>query len=285
MRRLAFAAALALLAAGPTAGQAPDTVEDAYRDALRQSPTPLSLKRDQDDWLSDPQARDPEYAADMTERRLAALRRTAGRDLRLRTMAIRGDWTRECVDLGLTGCGTSMGGYMNGPDGARLHWQLQGGATDEDGVRGGVLFMAEGAEGLKPIAWAADAAVYDTPRLVGGEQTYIVVPGVLAGSGGGRADAVFRWSGSDGAPRLTEVDVWSWRDDLARRLPAGLAVWQGVRIDYDQLSARTPLWRPNDGNCCPTGGAARLDFSLEGDRLVLEDVRVEPPSSSGGSRS
>jgi len=35
------------------------------------------------------------------------------------------------------------------------------------------------------------------------------------------------------------------------------------------MTARTALWRPSDGNCCPSGGEATLEFEIRGDRLVL----------------
>ena len=47
---------------------------------------------------------------------------------------------------------------------------------------------------------------------------------------------------------------------LADLLPDGLAIWKGVAIDYQTLSGRTALWRPEDANCCPSGGT--LEFSL-----------------------
>lgn len=64
--------------------------------------------------------------------------------------------------------------------------------------------------------------------------------------------------------------------DLADLLPDGLAIWKGVAIDYETLSGRSALWRPEDANCCPSGGT--LDFSLRfnDDRtaLVVRDFRI-----------
>ncbi len=102
---------------------------------------------------------------------------------------------------------------------------------------------------------------------------YIATSGISAGSGSGNVDAIFRWS-PGGAQPLTEVDDWSWRETLDEKLPQGLEVWKGVSWNWDNMLALTPLWRASDGNCCASGGDAILNFSFEGDRLVLEDVNV-----------
>ncbi len=284
MRALAVLAlaTLTLAEAGPVVSQTP-TLDQALRRAREASPLPLTLTRDQADWRAShaelPADVDP---ADDIQSRIAELVARAERDERLGAMVFREPPVlgRDCVATGLTGCSSAMGGYLAlGDD--RLQWQLQDGYTDEDGVSGGIVFIGDaGAARMgptAPIAWSFDGARFDAPVLLSGPEfsgaAYIAVPGVHAGSGAGNADVLFRWDSPD-SRRLTQIDTWSWRDDLAERLPEGLGIWQGVRFDWPHMTAFTPLWQDGDGNCCGTGGTAILSFAIEGDRLVLSDVSV-----------
>ncbi len=273
-------AALTLAGAGPVVGQTP-TMEQALRHARDSTPLPLSLAREQADWLAGhaelPEGLDPE---DNIRSRIEDLLRQAGRDARLDAMMFHEPpiLGPECVATGLKGCSSPMGGYL-AVDGSSLQWQLQQGFTDEDGVSGGIVFIGDaGAARIgpaAPVAWSFDAARFDAPVLLAGPEfggaVYIAVPGVRSGSGSGAADLLFRWDVPD-TRQLTQIDTWSWRDDLEARLPAGLGVWQGVRYDWPNMVAFTPLWRDGDGHCCRTGGTAILSFGIEGDRLILSDV-------------
>jgi len=130
---------------------------------------------------------------------------------------------------------------------------------------------------MAPVAWSFDAARFDPPILLTGSEfdgaAYVVVPGARAGSGSGNADILFRWEPPH-SYYLTQIDTWSWRDDLAGRLPPGLEILQGLRFDWPEMLAFTPLWQDGDGACCGTGGTAILSFQIEGARLSLVDVTV-----------
>lgn len=295
MRTLAVLAltALTLAGAGPVVSQTP-TLEQALRRAREVTPLPLSLARDQAEWRIDhaelPDGMDP--AADI-QSRIEDLTLQAERDARLGAMVFSEPPVlgRECVATGLKDCSSSMGGYLALRDGG-LQWQLQEGFTDEDGISGGIVFLGDaGAARMgptAPIAWSFDAARFDAPVLLTGPEfggaAYIAVPGIHAGSGGGNADVLFRWDFPD-SRRLTQIDTWSWRDSLAERLPEGLEIWQGVRFDWPNMMAVTPLWQDGDGNCCGTGGSAILSFEIEGDRLVLSNVTVRDAVLEGAVRT
>lgn len=286
-------ATLTLAGAGPVISQTP-TMEQALRRARDATPLPLSLARDQAEWraghagLSDDM--DPE--ADI-QSRIDDLTRQAERDERLGAMVFSTPPAlgRECVATGLEGCSSSMGGYLALRDGG-LRWQLQEGFTEENGVSGGIVFFGDaGAARIgptAPIAWSFDAARFDAPVLLTGPDfggaAYIAVPGIHAGSGSGNADALFRWDFPD-SRRLTQIDTWSWWDDLAERLPEGLEVWQGVRFDWNNMMAVTPLWQDGDGACCGTAGTAILSFSIEGDRLVLGRITVRDATLEAAART
>jgi len=99
------------------------------------------------------------------------------------------------------------------------------------------------------------------------------LPASVPGTGSYNASSLYR---RDGA-RWVEVDVDSWKKDLARQVPAGLEVWKGIWPDYRRMRATTGLWRKKDANCCPTGGSAEIGLRLEGNRLVLASLKVGPP--------
>jgi hypothetical protein len=155
---------------------------------------------------------------------------------------------------------------------ARLLWQSQSGFTEADGVRAGIVLLAEARGGWRAVGWAFEAVSYGAPSLVERDGGWLLtVPGRAGGSGSRNADLLYRLD--RGAWR--EVELEGWKSELAARLPRGLGVWQGVAYDFEGLTARTPLWRDDDANCCPTGGRARLALRIEGDRLVLGEVALD----------
>ena len=250
--------------------------------AMVVSPTPLSLQAAQDAWRREYAERTAsgEAAADLIAERREALTDGSARDVRISELLVPGPdrIERGCVTQALQGCNAFMGGYLRARDHV-LHWQLQDGHTDEDGIRAGVVFLSHAGAArigpLRPVAWGFDAARFDAPVLFNrGETLYIAVPGIHAGSGMGNADLLFRWT-PGGAREMTQIDTWSWRDQLASRLPAGMT-GQSVRMDYHEMFASMPLARESDGGCCATGGSALLSFDVEGDRLVVTDVQIRP---------
>jgi hypothetical protein len=274
---------LTLAGAGPVVSQTP-TLDQALRRARDYTPLPLSLARDQADW-AESHANLPEgfNPADEIQSRIEALTAQADRDQRLGHTIFRDGRPvlgRACVATGLKGCSSSMGGYLVLGEGD-LQWQVQDGFTDENGISGGIIFIGDaGAARIgptAPIAWSFDGARFDAPVLLTGPEfdgkAYVAVPGIRAGSGSGNADVLFRWT-PHASPELAQIDTWSWRDSLDEKLPEGLEILQGVRFDWPNMMAFTPLWQDGDGNCCGTGGTAILSFDIEGDRLVLSDVSV-----------
>lgn len=245
--------------------------EAAFTAARAASPTPLRLDREHQDWLQE-RAMDGSDIADTDERWIEQWTTSAARDTRVRSLAVAPErLPAGCVDIGISGCTTPTGGYLN-IRGQRLLWQLQDGFTPEDGKGAGFVLLT-GADRLRAEAWGREGVWYEAPKIVWVEdQAYIAVAGVMAGTGVFNADALYRFTPDADHP-LTEIDNESWRDtDLPALLPAGLEIWKGVAFNYDALTARTGLWRASDGNCCPSGGEATLVFEIRGDRLVLTEL-------------
>lgn len=128
------------------------------------------------------------------------------------------------------------------------------------------------------VAWA------ETPRFIErGDGLFLTVPLRFAGSAGLVDDRLFRHDG--GTWTAIATAAWpdllmggrGWIDDAEARLPAGLAIRDGVVVDFATLTATTLLWRADDAHCCPSGGEAAIRFAIVGDVLTVEAVEVRPP--------
>lgn len=269
-------AILGLVLAGSAAAQ--DRVDAAYRAALAASPTPTGLAIEQAQWVRTRDEAAPADRDDLDAERIVMLRARTERDRAAgAARPTPAELARTCAPLGLDGCRAGQGGWLRRGDGSMLFWQRQSGSTDTDGVSEAMVLLVPEPDGrLKPVGWTY-GGFYQPPVLLEEDgKAWVAVPGVWPGSGSHNADVVFLWTHDAGTP-LTQIDTLTWSDDLDARLPKGLEVWKGVRIDYAALYATTPLWRPDDANCCAAGGSAGLSFSLEDDRLVLDEVSVKDP--------
>ncbi len=268
--------------AAPVAAQVPPPSEEfslAYEAAMAVSPTARQLEAEQREWMHYRNLDEYGYGADGDDERMLDLRRRAERDLALHRITLMdGVIPEACVGTALKGCSSSAGGWLAAPDGQRLYWQLQEGFTDEDGITGGFVLLAQAPTArrgpLTPVAWAFEGYRYEAPTLLtAGDQLYVAIAGRMMGTGNGNADVIFRWTPGADQP-LVQVDNWSWREVLKEQLPPGLEVWKGVDFRYDgsEIWAWTPLWREGDGNCCASGGDAGLAFDLVDDVMVLAHV-------------
>lgn len=169
-----------------------------------------------------------------------------------------------CIGTAINGCTAPSGGYVNGPNGQSLAWQIQRGSTDNAGVTEGlVLFAVDGAL-LRPIGWSFEAVRFEAPTIF--EQdgaVFVAAKGGQAGTGSGNADILFRLDGD----HWTEIEVESWKVAMDEALSDGLGVWKGVDYVWPEMTAFTSLWRDEDANCCPSGGQAAIDLRVEGTSL------------------
>lgn len=178
-----------------------------------------------------------------------------------------------CIGTALNGCTAPASGFLNGPDGRRLAWQIQRGSTDEAGVTEGlVLFTVDGAL-LRPLGWSFEAVGFEAPTMfTQDDRVYVAARGHQAGTASANADILFRLDGE----RWTEIEIESWKTALDEALPDGLGVWKGVTYAWPEMMASSSLWRDEDANCCPTGGAAMIDLAVDGVSLRLVAVEVRP---------
>lgn len=283
MRHFLFVLVL-LGAAAPVLAQVPPPSAElnaAFEAARIASPTAPQLEAEQREWLHYRALDEYGYGADGDDGRILDLNRRAQRDQALQEVTVTSpEGLGTCMGSALKGCSSRAAGWLTSPAGDRLFWQLQDGFTDENGITGGFMLLSGGAAGpVRPRAWAFEGYRYEAPTLMMVEgQMYVAVAGRMQGTGNGNADALFRWT-PDAARPLVQIDNWSWREQLAEQLPTGLEVWKGVDYRYadSEVWAWTKLWRPNDGNCCPSGGEAMLSFEIRDDAVVLSGVNVQQP--------
>lgn len=179
----------------------------------------------------------------------------------------------RCLGAALQGCRVVGAGVALGEDGrTRVHWQIQQGFTEADGVRSGIVLLAEAAGGLRLLGWSFEGHGYEAPRLLANEGgTLLHVRGMAGGMGRANGDLLFR----QGPRGWEEIETESWKSALPGRLPPGLELRQAVTYDFAEMSAEARLARAEDANCCPSGGGAMLDFRIEGQALVLAGVALD----------
>jgi hypothetical protein len=169
------------------------------------------------------------------------------------------------------GCEVPASGILRGDGGLRILWQLQSGASDNDGGGMGVMLWDASAPGApKLIGWTFEGVYMRAPRY-DSERQLLWVAGTRGGTGEGNADLLYQKQGD----RWVEIELVSWRADLAKRLPKGLGAWHGVEYDFGGLGADTDLWKDSDANCCATGGRATIGFKIEGSSAKLDTLQVQ----------
>lgn len=274
MRLIACVFAACLIAV-PAAAQ--DAVNAAYEAALAESPTPSLLRASQAAWLSE-WTEYPDSRADLEEIRLTELRALTARDRTIRAgrLAI-ADLDSACLNTTMMACEVTDSGSLPMPDGTPLYFQMQQGATEEEGTGTAILIMAAEGATLTPVFWLAGPLGVSNPEIHRPEEdggpTYVALPAYGQGTGSHWMGSMFRWNGAGAAP--TEIDARTWLDRLDERLPEGLQVWKGPAFHWDWLSAESPLWQESDANCCATGGEVFVELKVEDEAIAIVNVSVQ----------
>ncbi|RYY28295.1 MAG: hypothetical protein EOP62_03600 [Sphingomonadales bacterium] len=168
-------------------------------------------------------------------------------------------------------CKVPAAGILRGADGTRILYQLLAGSSEEDGIGMGVMLWDVTRAGApRPIGSMFEGVVMENPRF-DSERQLLWVTGRTTGTADGNADILYQKQ----AGKWVEIDLESWQNDLARRLPEGVGAWHGVDYDLTGLFAETELWKDNDANCCATGGRATLDFEIVGNTLTLKAISAQ----------
>ena len=180
-------------------------------------------------------------------------------------------------------CGVEASGRIAVPErGGTLLWQKLSLAPRDGPGAWMVVMLARDTAGKVALAgFAESSGSIGTPDLVAsdGERSLVHVTGTLAGSGAGNADALFVGAGDKAAWR--QVDLEGWYDEGSAMLPKGYWLRGPADFRFDEMFAVVPVARDGDGKCCPRGGQALFDFSIAGDRLVVDSMRFQPMQPVG----
>ena len=244
--------------------------------ALAASPHPQALRADQRKWI----ASDRNKAATPNELLAAYQHRTD--DLRKQTAgwqairhSVRASGPDRCVQLidqDDAVCTVTEAGVLAGWPGGVLRYRLQTWRTGEQTIGTAIVVLAGDGADAQAVTWAADEdTYYEAPKILTTAQGALLdLPGHVSGTGNLSAESLFVLR--DGAWR--EVDITSWIDQMAARPPKDVGAWKGIYPNWRAMTARTPLWREGDGNCCPHAGSATATLRLDRDRIVLLSLRV-----------
>ena len=186
-----------------------------------------------------------------------------------------------CVDIGLDqGCSVVAAGLLNdGPGDERLHWQIQDGASAEDGVGGGLAIFAETEDGqLEQLITDTTAWRYEAPVFIrdgDSNPPLLVVHGTSRGTSASPINLAWQW----GEAGWRRIDLGAWHGE-AETILGEASIQNGFRIDFENMLGVTPLWRSVDGRCCPSGGWARIDFELRERVLHVTSASAYPTEAA-----
>lgn len=284
LRRLAVALALTLVTTTPVCAQT--AVDRAEADYLAATPLPVDAREEAREWRLWWSESAPTERPAMEAERIAGLERATARDRQLANHVTDFDsLATACPPLGPDACRVEAAGVIllpadtqSGKPARSLYWQQLRTGGEWDMPLAAVILYTPRTDGrLTARTWVQAAIVHEPPVLIDGYGDLLVaVPGYHDGTGRMNADVLLRWE-SDADRPFTQIDVTSWKADLAGQLPPGLEVWKGVGYRWPALMAETSLWQATDANCCPTGGDAWLSLAIDGDRLVIEHLQVNDP--------
>ncbi len=104
-----------------------------------------------------------------------------------------------------------------------------------------------------------------------GAASILYIPARLDGTGNINVSRHYAWHNN----RWELIDTDSWIADFKKRLPPGSEFWKGFWYELKTLTSHAGIYRKGDANCCPSGGIAKVELTLNGTRLALKSFTVE----------
>jgi hypothetical protein len=154
------------------------------------------------------------------------------------------------------------------PETEQVHGDFIVGGPLNDGAGVALLVSPPGSTTLTVLrGWSGGDAVITAPRIVRTPQGSILVLEMSADvSSSPNYDTIFRAAGG----KWTQVtDDWSAK----LTIPKGVNQRHGNAMDWPTLRAFGAFWKPDDPECCPTGGTYIAQLRLNGNHLRLVSVR------------
>lgn len=187
----------------------------------------------------------------------------------------------RCLYLTEARCWVSASGSISGMErGGPMIWQHMI-LLPKDGPYTEMMVLAEGTsqENMKLVAANQVFGYFGPPDMVqnSDEGVLIHVSGRRGGSGSGNADFLMvrkkaGWSG---------IAMDSWMDEVNGSLPDDFEIRQGVQFNFRDMFVISPVWRKSDGNCCATGGIAKIGFRIIDNILTVESLSFDETQPTG----
>lgn len=270
-----------LICADSALSQQDEQLADAYHAALKRTANASALRAKQIEWLKVQRnaCDDSACIAQVLGERIIALGLNVQSDAALSSAfqeacAVLTEKARGAAD---DNCRVTTSGKFGAMENETFHYAVYcldaaHGKSESCGDQGIALFSeSAGKVSRWYTRYVNFGATYAAPVIHSTPQRALLeIPIALSGSGYYNESELFvrqdhNWILVDGS---------HWGEDLRNQLPAGREVWKGIWPDWDTLSAQTPLWKPSDGNCCPTAGSASIQLRLRGARLEIESVKL-----------
>lgn len=113
------------------------------------------------------------------------------------------------------------------------------------------------------------ATEYDDPMVVAsGDESIMSVS--ARNSTGILAKSYYLWR----TDHWVAMDAKSWLNGLSAHLPKGTAARQVAWPNLETMSAKVSLFRPDDADCCPTGGMAEVELGLVKEQFAVKQVKL-----------
>lgn len=110
---------------------------------------------------------------------------------------------------------------------------------------------------------------YDDPMVVAsGDESIMSVS--AHNSAGILAKSYYLWR----TDRWVAMDAQGWLNGLYLHLPNGTSARRVAWPDLETMSAQVSLFRPDDADCCPTGGMAEVELGLEKEQFAVKQVKL-----------
>ena len=113
-------------------------------------------------------------------------------------------------------------------------------------------------------------ALPELHQISGHSVIYVSVS--FSGTGNNNEDRYFILA--DG--KWLNLESEHWQTDVAHRLPQGRSINKGYVPDLKTMTAESGVWKSDDPNCCPTGGAVSVKLKIKDHALAVDHFKYDP---------
>ena len=124
-----------------------------------------------------------------------------------------------------------------------------------------MLVMTELSDNLTNVIAAQQTeGWFGAPDVIENNDRLLMIhaPGRTGGTGAGNVDIVL----TRHQMGWTTFDIDEYLEQASLMLPDSFELAGGANFNFREMHASVPVKRPDDGDCCATGGIAHIDFGL-----------------------